>query len=95
MTVLDMAVDMVMVSALIGWQLPRDVKVTHRQAIESAWQPASHNGLRPRCFAALQGMHLLMERASCLLCGWPCLRRADGPVVHAADSAAFAGDSAF
>ena len=33
MTVLDMAVDMVMVSALIGWQLPRDVKVTHRQAI--------------------------------------------------------------
>ncbi|MDF9445459.1 hypothetical protein P5Z58_09975, partial [Limosilactobacillus mucosae] len=33
MTALDMMVDMIMISALIGWQLPRDIKVTHRQAI--------------------------------------------------------------
>lgn len=33
MTALDMMVDMIMISALIGWQLPRNIKVTHRQAI--------------------------------------------------------------
>lgn len=33
MTALDMVVDMIMIGAFVGWQLPRDLKVTQRQAI--------------------------------------------------------------
>ena len=75
MTVLDMAVDMVMVSALIGWQLPRDVKVTHRQAIGVGVAAGISQWITAEVLCGIAGMHLLMERASCLLCGWPCLRR--------------------